>query len=88
MPRQRKGNLKFWKHFHEQESPPAWTQEAYRPPCSKYTLCWSGGGTPGGAPCQGGVPQVGPYLDLDGGVLWAGSHLDLDGGGTPGSPLT
>ena len=23
----------------EQESPPAWTQEAYRPPCSKYSLC-------------------------------------------------
>ena len=22
-----------------QESPPAWTQEAYRPPCSKYFLC-------------------------------------------------
>ena len=22
-----------------QESPPAWTQEAYRPPCSKYSLC-------------------------------------------------
>ena len=25
----------------EQESPPAWTQEAYRPPRSKYTLCCS-----------------------------------------------
>ena len=23
----------------EQESPPAWTQEAYHPPCSKYSLC-------------------------------------------------
>ena len=23
----------------KQESPPAWTQEAYRPPCSKYSLC-------------------------------------------------
>ena len=22
-----------------QESPPAWTQEAYRPPCRKYSLC-------------------------------------------------
>ena len=42
---------KFWE-FHfvgsfrvslviEQESPPAWTQEAYRPPCSKYSLCCS-----------------------------------------------
>ena len=24
----------------QQESPPAWTQEAYRPPSSKYSLCW------------------------------------------------
>ena len=23
----------------KQESPPAWTQEAYRPPCSKYSFC-------------------------------------------------
>ena len=23
----------------KQESPPAWTQEAYRPPCSKHSLC-------------------------------------------------
>ena len=42
----------------EQESPPAWTQEAYRPPCRKYSLCcfvsggwyphpvWWGGGCP------------------------------------------
>ena len=31
----------------KQENPPAWTQEAYRPPRSKYTLCCSGGrGTP------------------------------------------
>ena len=29
-----------------QESPPAWTQEAHRPPRSKYTLCCSGRGTP------------------------------------------
>ena len=25
--------------YFEQESPPAWTQEEYRPPCSKYSLC-------------------------------------------------
>ena len=24
---------------HQQESPPAWMQEAYCPPCSKYSLC-------------------------------------------------
>ena len=27
--------------INSQESPPAWTQEAYRPPCSKYSLCCS-----------------------------------------------
>ena len=37
--------------YAKQESPPAWTQEAYRPPCSKYSLCcpnWvpPGQGTP------------------------------------------
>ena len=25
--------------FIEQESPPAWTQEAYRPPCREYSFC-------------------------------------------------
>ena len=25
--------------FKIQESPPAWTQEAYRPPCSEYSFC-------------------------------------------------
>ena len=38
----------------KQESPPAWTQEAYRPPHSKYMLCWSCGGD---TPCWG-VPPV------------------------------
>ena len=27
----------------KQEIPPAWTQEAYLPPCSKYALWWGGG---------------------------------------------
>ena len=49
----------------KQESPPAWTQEAYRLPRSKCSLCW-GGGTPsshggGGYPIQswwwGGLPH-------------------------------
>ena len=30
---------KVIKIINKQESPPAWTQEAYRPPCSKYSLC-------------------------------------------------
>ena len=53
-----------------QESPPAWTQEAYRPPCSEYSFCcpnwvpsppsWPGwGGTlPGGT--LPGYPHPGP----------------------------
>ena len=57
----------------KQESPPAWTQEAYRPPCSKYSLCCPnlippGQGTPpshgtpwpGYPPCQGTPPPPGP----------------------------
>ena len=53
-----------------QESPPAWTQEAHRPPRSKYSLCcsvgergctptihtWLGGGTPT-RPGWGGTPS-------------------------------
>ena len=33
-----------WRMFNwnevQQESPPAWTQEAYRPPCSEYSFCY------------------------------------------------
>ena len=47
--------MMFW-----QESPPAWTQEAYRPPCSKYSLC-----------CPNWVPLPGypPILTWLGGTL-------------------
>ena len=38
----------------EQESPPAWTQEAYRPPCSEYSFC-----CPTRVPPPGGVPDPG-----------------------------
>ena len=67
---------KMWKHTRwknediaRQESPPAWTQEAYRPPRSKCSLCWSvswwgrGGGYPiqskpgMGPPCNGGQSE-------------------------------
>ena len=37
---------------HTQESPPAWTQEAYRPPCSEYSFC-----CPTRVPPPGGVPD-------------------------------
>ena len=36
----------------QQESPPAWTQEAYRPPCSKYSLC-----CPNWVPPRQGTPH-------------------------------
>ena len=48
--------------FKKQESPPAWMQEAYRPPCSKYYLCcptWvppSQGIPPARVPPQPGYP--------------------------------
>ena len=38
-------------YINKQESPPAWTQEAYRPPCSKYSLC-----CPNWVPPQAGYP--------------------------------
>ena len=37
--------------YMSQESPPAWTQEAYRPPCSKYSLC-----CPNWVPPRAGYP--------------------------------
>ena len=40
----------------KQESPPAWTQEAYRPPRSKCLLCWCGGGRVP-HPVMGGYPN-------------------------------
>ena len=40
-----------------QESPPAWTQEAYHPPCSKYSLC-----------CPNWVPP--PILTWGGYLTW------------------
>ena len=53
----------------QQESPPAWTQEAYRPPHSKCSLCWLGtsashGG--GGTPSSHGRGL--PHLVMVGGV--------------------
>ena len=57
----------IFRYFYKQESPPAWMQEAHRPPRSKYTLCCSGGGR--GAPAGGGG-----WYPLPGGVLvsWMG----------------
>ena len=76
------------KNKFQQESPPAWTQEAYRPPRSKYTVCCSDGG--GGYPLLGGlVPLPGGYLlrgvgtpQLDG----VPPHQDLGRGYLPPGP--
>ena len=69
----------FWTEINlEQESPPAWTQEAYRLPRSKYTLCCSARGYPLPPPTwpgqgvppswdltrTGGYPSPPPHLDL------------------------
>ena len=58
----------------EQESPPVWTQEAYRPRRIKYSICCSVPGV-GGIPCGGGPP----WLDFAGvpsplGVDWQQSE--------------
>ena len=82
-------------HKWKQESPPAWTQEAHRPPCSKCSLCWWGRGYPiqswtggyhillmGGYPIQswiGGGYWVPPVPGLD------GTPSILLMGGTPSS---
>ena len=77
-------NLIFWRiTFHQwkwfsrkqvqQESPPAWTQEAYRPPCSEYSFC-----------CPTWVPPPGGYLDL--GTPWGGLGTPPGGVPRPGYP--
>ena len=52
----------------KQDSPPAWTQEAYRPLCGKHTLCY---------PRWGGVPTL-----VGGGTYSGGGVPTLVGGGT------
>ena len=84
--------------FCKQESPPAWTQEAYRPPCSEYSFCcptwvppqqgtppsWPGrGGTwPGYPPAR--VPPLWPGYPLAG--YPPGQGTPRQGTPQPGSP--
>ena len=69
----------------QQESPPAWTQEAYRPPRSKCSLCWRGV-VP--RPISGGVPHLrsgGVTHPRSGGVPHpiSGGYPSSGQGGTP-----
>ena len=78
--------------FGKQESPPAWTQEAYRPPCSEYSFCCSPGYPPrGGVPDRvppgvrvppGGVPDRDPTPP--GGYLTRVPPRGVPDPGTPG----
>ena len=65
--------LLVW-NFIQQESPPAWTQEAYRPLCSKYSLC-----CPNWVPPPGGQVRVPPP---GGGQV----RVPPRGGSGPGTP--
>ena len=85
----------------EQESPPAWTQEAYRPLCSKYSLCCPNWVPPrGGYPVRyhpGGVPGPPPRGGTRSGTPpgvprppppggGAGGYPEPPPGGVPGPP--
>ena len=80
------------KSMKRQESPPAWTQEAYRPLCSKYSLCCPNwvppGGVPGTPPSTPPVPPLGgtryPPGYPPGGV--PGGVSGTPPGGVPGPP--
>ena len=68
-------NFHIMKNNMKQESPPAWTQEAYRRPCSKCSLCWWGG-TPSSH--GRGVPHP----------VMVGGTPSSHGGGTQGTRQT
>ena len=64
----------------KQESPPAWTQEAYHPPCSEYFFC-----------CPNGVPpslpsRVPPILTWLGGYPAGGEGVPYLGTPWQGTP--
>ena len=76
----------------QQESPPAWTQEAYRPPIAKYMLCCSSWEYPpllltgglGGDPDLGwGYPPTGTGWGTPIRTRWGYSHPHWKGWGYP-----
>ena len=60
-----KSSLIEYRNDEKQESPPAWTQEAYRPPRSKYSLCSPYPGVP--------PPPEQPGLGYPPGQDWEGT---------------
>ena len=82
--------LRRHENTEQNKVPPAWTQEAYRPPRSKYSLCCSvlgGGGRPQSWLGGGGTPSP----DLTGGysspVLVRGPRTGAPTGQDWGTPL-
>ena len=75
--------------FSKEECPPAWPQEAYRPPRSKYLLCCPGWrrGTPVLSGLEGGTPVL-SWLEGTPVLSWPGegypSPVLTGGGGNPG----
>ena len=71
----------------QQESLPAWTQEAYRPPCSEYSFC-----CPTWVPPQQGTPRPGlggyPTWVPNGRVPPSWPRGYPAGGSLPGYPLS
>ena len=78
----------WWSHCIQQDSSPAWTQEAYCPLHGKHTLCYPGAG--GYLPRWGVPTLVGGYLPwwgvptLVGGTYPGGGYLPRWGGTYPG----
>ena len=83
----------IWLHI-KQESPPAWTQEAYRPPCSKSLAGGGGGYLPWGTPpllcpdlAEGYLPWPGvPTLEYCS-PPWPGRGGGVTYLGVPPSPI-
>ena len=62
----------------QQESPPAWTQEAYQPQCNKHSICCP---ILGSTYLGQGAPTLGyPPPDLAGGGTYCGRYLPWPGG--------